>query len=208
MRRAHLIHGIHSSEGGATAALAPYFEAAGFQPLVYDYGWRTGVFSRFYNGRVARTIARSVRPDDIVLGHSNGGTLCYLVQKLVPLFGMILLHPALDEDLSFKNARWVDVYHGDGDLVVEASELLGFFDLISHPYGRMGRIGYRGRDRHVVSIDDEKLTINLAKMDEALPPVTGHTEMLKPGHIEAWGPFYARRARERAAQEDAGVLAA
>lgn len=207
-RRVFLIHGIHSEHGGAPAALAPYFEAEGFEPVVIDYGWATGIFSRFHNGRRAREIARQVGPDDILLGHSNGGTLCYLIEELVPVFGMILVHAALDEDKSFPRAQWVDVYHGEGDMVVEASEAMGFFDLISHPYGRLGRVGYRGPDKHVVSIDDEKLTIDLVKMGEAgkdLPPVTGHTEMLKPGLIGHWGPFYARRARVRSERDEDGA---
>jgi len=204
-RRVWIIHGIHSGSGGAPRNLAPYFRQAGFDPRVIDYGWATGIFSRFRNGRRAREIARQVMPDDILVGHSNGGTLCWMIQELVPVFGLILIHPALDEDKRFPRARWVDVYHGEKDHVVELSEALGFFDLISHPYGRLGRIGYRGPDRHVVSIDDEKLTIDLVKTDQALPPVTGHSEMFRPGHIEHWGPFYARRARERCEQDECGV---
>lgn len=204
-RRVHLIHGIHSEGGGATARLAPYFEREGFDVAVYDYGWASGIFSRFANGDRAKKIARGVTPRDIVLGHSNGGTLAWMVQKRVPVFGLVLIHPALDEDKRFRGAQWVDVYHGESDHVVEASEALGFFDLFKHPYGRLGRVGYKGKDPHVVSIDDEKLTIDLAKMDEALPPVTGHSEMLQPGHIEAWGPFYARRAARRARLADAAA---
>lgn len=202
--RVHLIHGIHSERGGATALLRPYFEREGFDVAVYDYGWATGIFSRFRNGSRARTIARQVGPDDILVGHSNGGTLAYMVQDMVPVAGLVLIHPALDEDLSFPRARWVDVYHGDKDHVVELSEAMGFFDLFPHLYGRLGRVGYQGKDAHVVSIDDEKLTANLARMDEGelrrLPPVTGHSEMFEPAHLGAWGAFYARRAREHTRQ--------
>jgi hypothetical protein len=204
--RVHLIHGIHSGRGGATAALRPYFERAGFECAVYDYGWATGIFSRFKNNTRARTIARQVRPDDILLGHSNGGTLAYMVEEIVPVAGMILIHPALDEDVSFPRAQWVDVYHCEKDHVVEASEALGLFDgfgvfgFLKHPYGRLGNCGYRGPDRHVASIDDERLTIDLAQIGERLPPVTGHGTMFEPTHIDAWGAYYARRALYRTAQ--------
>lgn len=205
VRRVWLIHGIHSKNGGAPAALAPYFAAAGFEPRVIDYGWATGIFSRFPNGRRAREIAAQVGPEDLLVGHSNGGTLCWMIQERVPVAGMILIHPALDENKRFPRARWVDVYHCEKDHVVEASEALGFFDLISHPYGRLGRVGYRGPDMHVVSIDDENLTVDLVKIDLPLPPVTRHSEMFEPGHIEHWGPFYARRARGRCDEDECGV---
>ncbi len=203
--RVHLIHGIHSERGGATALLRPYFARAGFECAVYDYGWATGILSRFKNNARARTIARQVRPDDILVGHSNGGTLSWMVQDIVPVAGLVLIHPALDEDIEFPRAQWVDVYHGERDHVVEMSEALGFFDglgifgFLKHPYGRLGRVGYRGRDRHVASIDDEKLTIDLAQIGERLPPVTGHCEMFEPTHIDAWGEYYARRALYRTA---------
>lgn len=206
-RRVHIIHGIHSKGGGAPAQLRPYFEAEGFDVSVYDYGWASGLLSRFSNGQRAKKIASHVAPRDILLGHSNGGTLAWLVQKRVPVFGLILIHPALDEDKRFRGARWVDVYHGERDHVVELSEWLGFFDLFKHPYGRLGRVGYQGKDPHVVSIDDERLTVNLAQMPEALPPVTGHSEMFAPSHLPAWGTFYARRAARmaRLADADAGA---
>lgn len=199
--RVHLIHGIHSEHGGATAMLKPFFEREGFDVAVYDYGWATGVFSRFQNGSRARTIARQVGPDDILVGHSNGGTLSWMIQDMVPVAGMVLIHPALDEDASFPRARWVDVYHDRKDDVVEFSEALGFFDIFfKHPYGRLGRVGYQGKDRHVVSIDDERLTIDMVQMDERLPPVTGHSEMFERTHLDAWGAYYARRARQRTHQ--------
>lgn len=206
MRRVHLIHGIHSEHGGATAQLKPYFEREDFAVSVYDYGWATGIFSRFQNGRRARTIARQVAPEDILVGHSNGGTLAWMVQEIVPVFGLILIHPALDETKRFPRAQWVDVYHCDKDQVVEASEALGFFDLIPHDYGRLGRVGYQGKDPHVVSIDDERLTIDLVQIAEPLPPVTGHSTMFEPTHLGAWGRFYARRARARADWADDAAL--
>jgi pimeloyl-ACP methyl ester carboxylesterase len=209
-RTAHLIHGIRSENGGAPALLKDFFDDEGFRVKVYDYGYARGYLSRFQNGRRAAEIARQVGPDDILVGHSNGGTLCWMIQDIVPVCGMVLIHPALDEDKLFPRARWVDVYHNEEDLVCEASEALGLFDwLWPHHYGRLGRIGYRGADHHVTSIDDGKLTINLAKITGArLPPVheDKHSGMFAPTHLEPWGRFYALRARlncERAVERDA-----
>lgn len=209
MRTAHLIHGIRSENGGAPALLKDYFDDEGFRVKVYDYGYARGILSRFQNGRRAAEIARQVKPEDIVVGHSNGGTLAWMIQDIVPVCGLVLIHPALDEDKRFPRAQWVDVYHNEDDAVCEASEMLGFWDIFPHHYGRMGRIGYRGKDRHVASIDDGKLTIDLAQIQGVrLPPVKDdkHSGMFAHTHLEPWGRFYALRARlncERAAERAA-----
>jgi len=128
-----LIHGIHSERGGATARLRPYFEREGFEVAVVDYGYALGIFSRFENGARARAIAANVGPFDILVGHSNGGTLAWMVQKRAHAsgLGLILIHPALDEDVRFRNALWVDVYHGEREARLAVS-LAATRDLAKH----------------------------------------------------------------------------
>ena len=197
MTTVHLIHGIRSREGGAPALLRPYFEAHGLPVSIVDYGYARGLLSRFQNSRRAKMISKGVRPEDVIVGHSNGGTLAWMIQKLVPVAGLVLIHPALDEDVRFRRAGWVDVYHCASDHVVEMSEWFGFFDLFPHPYGRLGAVGYIGKDQHVTSIDDGRLTVDLRKMNEALPPVRGHSEIFAPTHIEPWGRYIAGRVAWR-----------
>ena len=148
--RAILVHGYNVKDGGAgtTDALRPLFEAAGYEVLEFDTGWRGLFMVRFGNAKRARRLARMIKPGDLLIGHSDGCNLINLASwnlangsrptpKLVAY-----VNPALDRDTQL--APQIDgaiVCHTPSDNVVKVAKLLPF-----HNWGSMGAYGYAEKD--------------------------------------------------------------
>lgn len=182
--RVHLIHGIHSSHGGNTSRLAPYFRAAGFDVMVRSYGWAfalTSGLTDWLNTRRARRLAETIKDGDCIVCHSNGAAIAHIIQEEHrTLAAVILINPALDNDAKFDNTGKVLVLSNDDDAVVAWSVLAPF----SH-WGSMGRDGYVGLASNVENCD--------AKLypPEGLPPLSGHSALFDPANIEPWGRWLA-----------------
>ena len=182
--RVHLIHGIHSSHGGNTSRLAPYFRAAGFDVMVRSYGWAlalTSGLTDWLNVRRARRLAEIIKDGDAIVCHSNGAAVAWHIQsEYRVLSALILVNPALDRETEFHNVGEVLCVHNAGDAVVGWSELAPF----SH-WGSMGRDGYDGNQPIVRNID-------AARPPRGLPMLWGHSALFAPQAIKYWGPHLAR----------------
>lgn len=188
--RVHLIHGIHEhGDGGNTAKLKPFFEKAGFKVVVHDYGYARALFTRIANPWRVRKIAKHVKPDDILVGHSNGCTISWMLQRKRQVRGCVFINPALDEDVAFAGTAWVDVYFNRNDEIVALSESWGFWDLIKHPWGEMGKIGYVGPDRRVTNIDCQKT--------RGMPRLHGHSDFFSKRKLPKWAGYLVRRVAEK-----------
>lgn len=189
--RIHLIHGIHSSHGGNTSRLTPYFRATGFDVMVRTYGWAlalTSGLTDWLNTRRARKLADRIDDGDAVVCHSNGAAVAWHIQaEHRVLSALILVNPALDRDTKFPNVGKVLCVHNAGDAVVGWAELAPF----SH-WGSMGRDGYVGRDPNVTNLD-------AAKPPDGLPKLWGHSALFEPNAIQQWGTELARRMRDMTA---------
>jgi pimeloyl-ACP methyl ester carboxylesterase len=171
-RTAHFLHGFNVSDGGegTTDKLIPVFRAAGFRAIAHDYGWFGLVRVRLCNGGVAEAVKATVKRGDIGIGHSNGcAILAEAADRGAPFAGMVLINPALDEDRILpQSVRWIHVYYNSGDTAVWASRLLQF----SHPWGAMGRLGFKGDDPRYRNID-------------CGPDVNGHSDIFTK--LDKWG---------------------
>jgi pimeloyl-ACP methyl ester carboxylesterase len=173
VRTAHLLHGFNVADGGAGSIdrLKPYLEAGGYRVRDHDYGHFLFRQVRFENGAVAEKVAAAVKKGDVGVGHSNGCAILMRAAALgAPFRGLVFINPALDEDcVAADHVRFVHVYFNDGDYAVWFSRLLRF----NHPWGAMGRVGFKGTDPRYVNID-------------CAPDVQGHSDIFTK--LEKWGP--------------------
>ena len=189
MATVHILHGIHVSEpAGGVGQLKSYFEKAGFdRVLVHSYGY---IFvlpilpnaARWKNPKVVEEILPQIKSGDVIVGHSNGGTLArMLAERGAPISGAVLINPALDADAALaKQVRWIHVYFNKDDGVVWWSKII-----ISHPWGEQGRVGYDGEpDARYSNFD----------CAAEYPTISGHSDIFRPEKIYAWGPRIATRA--------------
>lgn len=185
--RIHLIHGIHSSHGGNTSRLAPYFRAAGFGVMVRSYGWAlalTSGLTDWLNTRRAARLAETIKDGDAIVCHSNGAAVAWHIQaEHRTLSALILVNPALDRETEFNNVGQVLCVHNAGDAVVGWAELAPF----SH-WGSMGRDGYAGTAANVTNLD-------AAVPPGDLPKLWGHSALFEAEALAQWGPALAGRMR-------------
>jgi hypothetical protein len=174
---AHLLHGFNVRDGGENTIdkLKPYLERAGFTPFDHDYGWLGLLGVRLHNGRIAQDVASKVKPGDIGIGHSNGCAILAEAARLgAPFAGLVFINPALDEDcVVAPHVKFVHVYHNEGDYAVWTARLLRF----NHPWGAMGRDGFKGTDPRYLNID-------------CSPDVRGHSALFSK--LDKWGPVIIR----------------
>ena len=189
MPAVHLVHGFNvTDDGGATTdRIAPYFEAAGFRPVEQDYGFLFLLGAWICNNRVAKRIAKQVKPGDIGCGHSNGcAILTRAADAGAPFDGLVLINPALDADFTFApQLRWIHVYYNQDDGAVKLAELIPHF--LNKRWGAMGARGYVGTDPRVENIDCHK------DQGRGLPRVEGHSTIFSM--MPTWGKFIAGKAR-------------
>jgi pimeloyl-ACP methyl ester carboxylesterase len=115
------------------------FHPYGF-PIVFGTAWLRNKF-------IARRISKHIKPDDIVIGHSNGAALAWLIAEQGALFaGAILIDPALDAGKAIaKQVKWIHVFYNECDTVVNWSKWIPF-----HIWGDQGKVGYLGNDSRYI----------------------------------------------------------
>ena len=182
-----LIHGVKAKKSNRAKLrrLAPAFRRAGFCVITPSYGFipafMVGIF-QWIDNRIADNMTAFIREDDILLGHSNGATLAYLIAKKRHVRGVILLNAALEPD-KVPNADWVHVYYNNGDYVAWLSKLIPF-----HPWGPMGHEGYSGTDSRVLNIDQAN------PPDITLPRLNGHSAIFEVRKTRPWAEYMAKLA--------------
>lgn len=182
--RVHLIHGIHSTHGGNTSKLAPYFRDAGFDVVVREYGWAlalTSGLTNWLNKRRAKKLSKSIQDGDAIVCHSNGAAVAWHIQaEYKKLSALILINPALDQDVQFSNTNKVLCVYNSGDEVVGWAELAPFSS-----WGAMGRDGPDGSQANMSKIDAENTP--------GLPSILGHSTLFE--HKASWGPKLAEELK-------------
>ncbi len=186
--RVILIHGIQG-EGKEQylTRLAQYFSAAGFDVVIPKYGTLDllGVsISSWANKRIAEALGSFVQPSDILLGHSNGGTISYMIAEKMRVRGCILVNAALDSD-KIPNADFTHVYFNSGDWVVRASSLVPL-----NNWGSMGATGYLGRPNPVIT----NIDCGNPPYDD-LPHLNGHSAIFKGDNLKPWALYMAQMAK-------------
>lgn len=185
MPTVHIIHGIHVTEPAQSVGrLRFYFELLGYPVVVHDYGHIFAFQARCKNKDISKKIGKSVKPGDIVVGHSNGCAIIHRMAKDgVQFRGAVLINAALDRDAQIENGcEWVHVYHNKGDGWVALSRLLFW-----HPWGAMGRDGYKGNDKRVTNFD-------------CYPDVDGHSDIFTK--LDRWGKIIASNVLAKEKPQD------
>lgn len=148
--RVVLCHGFNVKDQGqgTTDTLRPHFEAEGFEVLEFDTGWRGLLGVRFGNAKRAQKLARLIEPGDILVGHSDGCNLInqaawkYAASAKACPFCVVYFNPALDTDTDLApQVKGALVFYTDSDRVVQIAAALPW-----HPWGAMGRVGYKPAD--------------------------------------------------------------
>lgn len=189
--RVVLVHGIHTKEGTSNVRkLVPYFEAEGFDVLVFEYGWLGVLGARWRNPGIARRLASVVRPSDHLVCHSNGATVAWMAMEnhSMRCERASLIAPALDSDEVLYGAWHTDVYHNACDHVVWFARLL-----IHHAWGSMGRDGATNVLHHALGMHN----IDVAN-HAGMPQICGHLEYFEPHVLPRFAPWLVRRHLERA----------
>lgn len=161
--------------------LAPSFRSAGFCIVIPTYGFLPALLLGlipWLDARIAETMAAFIVPNDILVGHSNGATLAYLVSQRIKVRGTVLINPALDTD-RVPNALFTHVYFNEGDIVTRLSRWLPW-----HPWGAMGGYGYSGMDPRVMNV-------NQAQPPKGLPKLWGHSDVFAVGKCRVWARYMA-----------------
>lgn len=192
--RVVMLHGIKGTEPDKNIGkMAPAFRQCGFSVALPHYDsfnlWDM-LTSKFIDSKLASILSTFIQPTDILLGHSNGAALAYLISKKVHVQGCILINAALDTT-KVPDARFTHVYYNGGDMVCSLSSLLPF-----SPWGAMGNQGYTGRPRH------DLLNIDCGDPPYDLPPLSGHNAILEDGVTASWARYAADLARTEVERGD------
>lgn len=189
MKKKHLarvvfIHGVRfSGNDRSMHRLAASFREAGFCVVIPKYGYipafLIGIFS-WLDYRIAQSMSGFIQEDDILVGHSNGGTLAYMISKMKKVRGVVLVNPAL-ETYDIPDAEFVHIYFNRGDCVAQWSAIIPF-----HPWGAMGGLGYEGpKQSHVLNVDCSN------PPEPHLPRLNGHSDVFTPGKVRSWSRYMA-----------------
>ena len=179
-----MIHGIQESSSAENLGkLTPFFIEAGFeviQPLYGNMGYLTAVtMSRWINPRIADALASFIQPNDILVCHSNGATIAFLISQKIKIRGTILINPALDEDLVPTVTCFNHIYYNAGDWVVWLSSFVPF-----NRWGSMGRYGYRSNPRS----DTLNIDCSVPPLHD-LPPIDGHSDLFVDEKLAPWARY-------------------
>lgn len=147
IERAILVHGFNVRDDGAgtTGRLAKRLrDQGGIEVVEFQPGWRGLVGVRVSNKRRAQQLAKLIRPDDLLIGHSDGCNLidmaCHELTSFNPSkVKCVYFNPALDRDTALSPiVEKCLVFHTESDRIVWISRHLLF-----HPWGEMGQKGYK-----------------------------------------------------------------
>lgn len=183
--RVVLIHGARfkKKDRDNLRRVATAFRATGFCVMLPTYGYLPAFLIGlipWLDQRIAETMSGFINENDILLGHSNGGTLVYLISKRIKVRGAILVNAALDCD-KVPDAEFVHVYFNAGDILTRFSAFVPF-----NPWGSMGGEGYKGDDPRVWNVDQ-------GNPPEGLPPLSGHSDVFTHGKVRPWSRFMAEQ---------------
>lgn len=152
--RVYAVHGIATLVPWRIERFAGPWAARGWPVTTVDYGWWHAPFAARRARQVAERLAQNVPPGSVGIGYSNGAACLALAADLgAPFDRLILLHPALRRAWRFApQLRRVDVVATPDDLALLAGRCWRFVTLgglRDHPWGTLGRDGYRGDDARV-----------------------------------------------------------
>jgi pimeloyl-ACP methyl ester carboxylesterase len=167
--KAYLLHGIETQdpERSTISFLRDYL--TGLDVVILGYGYIPALFAFITNiidWIIERRLRKLIEPGSLIIGHSNGCTIGWRLSNKIATHGLVLINPALDNDISFHpELKFIHIYWSPKDSVSWLSQFVPFSD-----WGLMGVTGYKGKDPRV-----KQFNMNLE-----------HTEI--GDHEAEWGP--------------------
>ena len=179
------VNGILSRGHGSTdRVLRDLRERYGYRVRDVPLPVRTALMA--YWDRVNRADARRLvqlhRPGDAVVAHSRGALVVYWAMRLGAVFSdVFLFSPAIESYWSWpcRQAKRIHVVHHRGDRAIALGMLLA----LRHPFGALGREGYRGPE-------DPRITSTPATTQDGEASWLGHgsgvyfDDEVRPGWVE------------------------
>lgn len=183
----HLIHGIHTEPTSPVKALIPYLKAAGFEVAYPEYGYELALETRIVNPMLIGTLLPYIAPGDVLIGHSNGCAIAYALMQLgAPVSGAVLINGALETTIVRPGTcQWIDVYYNAGDDLTIAARIAADIGIVAPIWGELGHSGYAGNDPEICDFN--------CGASQAMPVVSGHSDLFTPSKLGAWGPFLVGR---------------
>lgn len=183
--RVHFVHGILDRVGtSGLLGLVRYFQAAGFECRVPDYGLIDALETRIVNPIIERCLRPYIEPGDVYVGHSNGCAIGYdLMSGGAGFRAVAFINAALEQNIKVPAGTWVDVYYNEGDIATEAAVVAECLSIVSPVWGEMGHAGYDGDNPLVHNVDCGRPAM------PGFPPVSGHSDIFTPGKLLIWGPY-------------------
>lgn len=162
MKTIHLIHGFNVFDGGkgSIGSLQKYFEDAGYNVVLHNYGW-VGIFRlRLVNRKTVRRIMDDIDPNnDIVIGHSNGCLVAWMIAgEGVIIDKLVCIQPALRRDTIFPHTvRHILAFYNKKDIAVFAARVFRYINPVSwfnpHQWGMAGKSGFTRKDSRRTQIN-------------------------------------------------------
>lgn len=186
MPTVHLIHGAFvpsDSRGGSLRHLKDFFGS--WDRRFHVYGWRGPVSVALTNWATAREIVDQVADGDIMVAHSNGCLLAWMVCNLMAKKGraptaVVCIAPAMRQDTEWPEGDYrVLCIHNPADWVVELGRVFGRLWEhclpIPHGWGSAGRLGFTRPDTRVSNWNVREYDLEV------------HSDVLNE-HVSEWGP--------------------
>ena len=163
-------------------------EASRLPTEYHEYGNLWAVETRWKNHGIAERLAKLVQPGDVLVGHSNGAALWLRAVRDfgAPAQGLVLLNPALKDDIEFPSGlKFVHIYYNDDDEAVPWARRSPHW-LTDPLWGDMGSDGYKGRPNGAVSQFDCERTLGL-------PVLHGHSAIIEGHAARTWAQIWGQR---------------
>ena len=158
-----LVHGFNVKDGGRNTVdkLIPFIRSAGHvvDKDEGDYGffniWMIRLFKSYLKSRVLYRLARAFETADVIITHSNGA---HFTTQALDMMGaeynntkvVIHISPALNAKTPIPNAvKGMRILYTKHDFWVKLSSFIPW-----HPWGRMGAVGYKGKDNKGSSVSN------------------------------------------------------
>lgn len=174
MKNCYLLHGIETEDPLRSTISFLQSWLPMYRVVILGYGYIPALFvfiTNIIDWFIERRLRKQIEAGSIIIGHSNGCTIGWRLTNKVATKGLVLINPALNNDVVFdERLEFIHVYWSPKDSVSWLSQFVPLSD-----WGLMGETGYKGNDPRV-----KQWNLNLE-----------HTEIGELKNQKKWGPVIA-----------------
>lgn len=194
--RIHLIHGFNVSDGGAGTVgnLQATYEGMGHTVIRHNLGM-IGLFSLdSQNAKAVAHLLQHVSPGDVLVGHSNGVLICWLmIQQGYRPEAVICFQPSIRRDTKWPAGVPVLCIYNPFDWVVQLGRWWGRLTkrgrLAPNGWGAAGRYGFTAVNHCVTNWNTSAAYWDF--------PTRGHSAVLRMPAAAYWAKLSAEWLERR-----------